>query len=193
MSVFAESVPDLKQRIKQLQTRHTTELEKLYAHQAAQYLDDALDQYTAQNDEANGGYSGSIDVCYSQAFPANTSDDHVKELYSQSRRGRTSLEARFDRETTLVRLAHMETVAPLLYKLAKKQREEEETRKRREAQFPPSAAEFYMIQDKELQQRIARFLTSDAIIQDKMLGEYGWEWRQVRGLREAYSKDVSSI
>jgi hypothetical protein len=126
-------------------------------------------------------------------FPANTSDDHVKELYSQSRRGKTSLEARFDRETTLVRLAHTETVAPLLYKLAKKQREEEETRKRREAQFPPSAAEFYMIQDKELQQRIARFLTSDAIIQDKMLGEYGWEWRQVRGLREAYSKDVSSI
>jgi hypothetical protein len=117
----------------------------------------------------------------------------AKELYNQSRRARTSLEARFDRETTLVRLAHVETVAPLLYKVAKKQREEEETRKRREAQFPLSAAEFYMIQDKELQKRIAQFLTSDAIVQDKMLGECGWGWRQVRGLKEAYSKDVSSI
>ena len=101
------------------------------------------------------------------------------------------MEARFDRETTLVRLAHVKTVAPLQYALSRKQWEEE-TKKRRDVQFPQSAAEF-MIQDKELQQRIVRFLTSDAIIQDKMLGEYGWEWRQVQGLKEAYSRDVSSI
>jgi hypothetical protein len=74
MSAFTESVPDLKQRINQLQTRHTAELEKLYAHQAAQYLDDALDQYMAQNDEANGGYSADIDVCCSQDVSENVSD-----------------------------------------------------------------------------------------------------------------------
>jgi hypothetical protein len=116
---------------------------------------------------------------------------HVKELYNKSRCGRTSLEAKFDRETTLVRLAHVKTVAPLLSGLSRKQREEE-TRRRRDVQFPHSAADF-MIQDKELQQRIARFLTSDAIVQDKMFGEYGWEWRQVQGLKEAYARDVSSI
>jgi hypothetical protein len=74
MSAFTESIPDLKQRINQLQTRHTGELEKLCAHQAAQYLDDALDQYMAQNDEANGGYSADIDVCCSQDVSVNVSD-----------------------------------------------------------------------------------------------------------------------
>ena len=91
-----------------------------------------------------------------------------------------------------MRLAHVETVAPLLSKVANKQREEE-SRKRREVQFPQSAAEFNIIQDKELQQRIARFLTSDAIVQDKMLNEYGWGWRQVQGLKEELTNDVSPI
>ena len=66
MSSLTESVPNLKQRINQMQTQHTAELEKLYAHQAAQYLDDALDRYAAQDDEANGDYSGVIDVCHFQ-------------------------------------------------------------------------------------------------------------------------------
>jgi len=86
----------------------------------------------------------------------------------------------------------MDTVGPLLYKLTTKQREEE-SRKRREVQFPQSAVEFNTIQDKELQQRIARFLTSDAIVQDKMLIEYSWGWRQAQGLKAEYSKDVSPI
>jgi hypothetical protein len=114
-------------------------------------------------------------------------------LYDGSRRGRTNLEATFDRETTLVRLAHTETVAPLLLKTATKEKEGEEFRKRREAQFPQSAAEYHMNQDKELQQRLARFLTSDAIIQEKMLTEYGWTWRQVQGLKEVYTKEVRLI
>jgi hypothetical protein len=102
------------------------------------------------------------------------------------------LEDRFNHETTLVRLAHVETIAPLRYKLALKQREED-SRKRREVHFPQNATEFNTIQDKELQQRIARFLTSDAIVQDKMLTEYHWGWRQVMGLKEEYVKDVSPI
>ena len=87
----------------------------------------------------------------------------------------------------------METVAPLLLRTATKQKEEEELRRRREVQFPQSAAEYHTNQDKELQQRLARFLTSDAIIQEKMLTEYGWTLRQVQGLKEVYSKEVRLI
>lgn len=87
----------------------------------------------------------------------------------------------------------METVAPLLLKTATKQKDDEEFRRRREAQFPQSAAEYHTNQDKELQQRLARYLTSDAIIQEKMLNEYSWTWRQVQGLKEVYSTDVRLI
>jgi hypothetical protein len=66
MDPFTESIPNLKQRINQTQEKHTAELEKLYAHQTAQYIDDALDRYAAQSDEANGDdYSDIIDVSHS--------------------------------------------------------------------------------------------------------------------------------
>ena len=91
-----------------------------------------------------------------------------------------------------MRLAHVETIAQWRYKLDVKLKEEE-LRKRRDVHFPQSATEFNAIQDKELQHRIARFLTSDAIVQDKMLTEYHWGWRQVMGLKEDYLKDVSPI
>ena len=65
MSGFVESVPNVKQRIDQLQTQHTEELGKLCARQAEQYLEDARDRYAAQNDEAGPCYSDDIDVrCY---------------------------------------------------------------------------------------------------------------------------------
>lgn len=91
----------------------------------------------------------------------------------------------------MVRVAHVETFAPLRYKLGVKEKEEQ-SRKRREV-FPHNATEFNAIQDKELQQRIARFLTSDAIVQDKMLHEYRWVWREAMELKEEYMKDVSLI
>lgn len=62
MSVLVESAPHLKRRINQLQDQHATDLENLYAHQATRYLDDALDRYLAQDEEAGGGYAQAIDV-----------------------------------------------------------------------------------------------------------------------------------
>ena len=66
MSGFVESVPNVKQRIDQLQTQHMAELEKLGARQAGQYLEDARDRYAAQDDEAHTGYADDIDVRCSQ-------------------------------------------------------------------------------------------------------------------------------
>lgn len=65
MSGFVESVPNVKQRIDQIQTQHTEQLEKLCARQAEQYLQDAADRYAAQNDEADASYSDAVDVRFS--------------------------------------------------------------------------------------------------------------------------------
>jgi hypothetical protein len=68
MSVFVESPPNLKQRINQLQAQHSVELEKLYAHQAVRYLDDALDRYLAHDEEADSGSAKAVEVCLSPNF-----------------------------------------------------------------------------------------------------------------------------
>jgi hypothetical protein len=76
MSGFVESVPNVKQRVDQIQTQHTEELGKLYARQAEQYLEDALDRYAAQDDEDNtSGYSDRIDVRCSQHSRTPPGDD----------------------------------------------------------------------------------------------------------------------
>ena len=62
MSVLVESAPHLKRRINQLQDQHSADLDNLYTHQATRYLDDALDRYLAQDEEAGGGYTQTIDV-----------------------------------------------------------------------------------------------------------------------------------
>jgi hypothetical protein len=74
MSVLVESAPNLKQRINQLQDQHSADLEKLYAHQATRYLDDALDRYLAQDEEAGGGYAQAIDVRLFPDCPVNNPD-----------------------------------------------------------------------------------------------------------------------
>jgi hypothetical protein len=102
------------------------------------------------------------------------------------------LEYRFIHETTMVRLAQVETVAPLRYKLVVKQREER-SRKRPPVDFPQTPTEFNAIQDKEQQQRLARFLTSDPIDQDEMCKEYRWTYLEVTRLKEEYRKNVSPI
>jgi hypothetical protein len=75
MSGLVESVPNLKQRINQLQAQHLDELENLYAHQASRYLDDALDRYLAQDEEAGGGgYAQAIEVRLFPDCPVNNPD-----------------------------------------------------------------------------------------------------------------------
>lgn len=68
--------------------------------------------------------------------------------------------------------------------------QEEEARKRREAQFPLSIEDF-RAKVKDVQHRAARFLVlEDGTRQEKMLAEYGWAWRQVKPLQEEMAKNV---
>lgn len=77
MSVFVESPSNLKQRINQLQAQHSAELEKLYADQAVRYLDDALDRYLAQDEEADNGYAQTVEVRLSPFFFYVNNPDRV--------------------------------------------------------------------------------------------------------------------
>jgi hypothetical protein len=71
--------------------------------------------------------------------------------------------------------------------------QEAETRRRREARFPASVAEYRTLRETDGEQvlRVARFLAADKGRKEEMMERYGWAYRQVRPLEEAYTANVS--
>lgn len=59
------------------------------------------------------------------------------------------------------------------------------------SKFPQSSAEF-RISKREVQVRIAKFLLADRKVQEEMLDEFGWAWRQTVPLTDEFKKDVRS-
>lgn len=57
------------------------------------------------------------------------------------------------------------------------------------SKFPQSSAEF-RISKREVQVRIAKFLLADRKVQEEMLDEFGWAWRQTVPLTDEFKKDA---
>lgn len=89
------------------------------------------------------------------------------------------------------RYAYLRTLLPLLRHRANLAAQEDEARRKRDAQFPTSAAEYRTLQDKDIQQRIARFLMANKLTKEKMMSEFGWVYRQVKTLEDEYDRDAS--
>jgi hypothetical protein len=69
---------------------------------------------------------------------------------------------------------------------------EEEIRKRREQMFPTSFEDFKG-KSRDIQLRAARFLVADTAKQEKMLSEFNWAWRQVKPLKDIFTKNVRNF
>jgi len=101
--------------------------------------------------------------------------------------------AKINHETSAIRYAHLHALVPLYLRRADLEARDTENRRRRDATFPTTAAEYQSIWNKDVQVRIARFLTSERLQQDKMMTEFGWAWRQVQPLLDLFKTDVSTL
>lgn len=90
-----------------------------------------------------------------------------------------------------MRHTYLSRLLPLERKRRELEKEEEEAKRRRDAMFPMSAADF-TTKPADVQLRAARFLTADAAKQEKMLSEFGWAWRQVDPLKTEFASNVGS-
>lgn len=63
-------------------------------------------------------------------------------------------------------------------------------RQKRDAWFPQSTQQYYQITEREVQLRVARFLTSSTTEQERMMSEFGWPYRAVQPLLSAYKSSV---
>jgi len=177
---YVETLATVKLRINQLQNQHTSDLEKLYQHQAEQYLDDALDRYLQYDDLVAAKES-------QQPLRPNDFPARLEMMYRSSH---MPISAAFNRAVTQIRTAHLQALQPLLDKRAELETHDEDTRRRRDAMFPKSITEYRSIWNKDVQVRIARFLTSDKGQQERTMSEFGWAWRQVQPLMDVYNSNA---
>jgi hypothetical protein len=99
-----------------------------------------------------------------------------------------------------MRYTHLRHLQPLYQKRAEveaaqrqQEAQDEEVRRRQEAQFPVSIEDFRR-KSKDIRHRAARFLVlDDDVRQEKMLTEFGWAWRQVGPLQAEMAKNVRFV
>jgi hypothetical protein len=61
------------------------------------------------------------------------------------------------------------------------------------AQFPESVEAYHaMANNQDMQLRVARFLVAPGGMRDGMLSDFGWAWRQVKPLIDAFERDVGA-
>ncbi|KAI0825613.1 hypothetical protein BC629DRAFT_1448788 [Irpex lacteus] len=169
------SVPEtsvsVKEKIEELKARHVTEMQHLHDILAEEYLAERVDTYLSKDDAIN-----------------------VEEIenYCMSLANRQST-ARIEARDALFSFlyVHNRTLLTLLRRQASLAYEEEQARRKRDAQFPGSALEWRAIKDKDIQARIGRFLGASPVIKERMLEEFGWAYRQVRPLEEEYTKNIA--
>ncbi|EIM80436.1 uncharacterized protein STEHIDRAFT_135316 [Stereum hirsutum FP-91666 SS1] len=186
-----DTVDGLQRSINEKQSEFTNDLDKLYQHQAQRYLDDAYDRYLS--------FEEAECVVMSNKPPSTL--PNFRDFYLQQRRflsgGTRSGKSTdpiapsgvFSDEVAQYTAAHYKSVHPLQDRLARATKNEEELRRRREAMFPATIGDYRSIRNKDVQLRIARFLTADSTIQGKMMTEFNWAWRQTKPLQDEYLHD----
>lgn len=209
-----DTVDGLQRSINEKKMEFTNDLDKLYQHQAQRYLDDAYDRYLSfqeaecvvmSNKPPSTLRNFEVNTLFHSSFSTNVNSDVLlwrQKFYEQQRRflsggtrnGKSTdpiaPSSVFSDEVAQFTAAHYKSIHPLQDRLARATKREEELRRKREAMFPATIGDYRSIRNKDVQLRIARFLTADSITQGKMMTEFNWAWRQTKPLQDEYHHDV---
>ncbi|PCH44497.1 hypothetical protein WOLCODRAFT_139037 [Wolfiporia cocos MD-104 SS10] len=164
-----DTAASIKESIVDLKTKHSEELQTLYDWQAEDYLEEMQQRCFSKDD--------------SIASP------EIDSLYSKLHKSRTELVETFDDNVSMFRYGHHRALSGLMKHHAALVKGEEKQRRERDKQFPADIAAYRAITNKDVQLRIARFLTADSIARDRMQDEFGWVWRQVQSLVDEYNRN----
>jgi len=165
-----ENIFDVKRRSSDLVNRHRENLNKLFDWQAQDYLSDAMDLFLCKDDGvANADVEKFFQSRRKHAWPLPIAQTSVVNDH---------------------RYAYLKSHTSLLERQGELRKEEEAERRRRDSAFPASIQGYYRIRNKDIQLRVARFLTSDNNGKERMLSEFGWAWRQVRNLEEEFKSNA---
>ena len=104
----------------------------------------------------------------------------VQGLY-KSNRPSVTYQLECDDAISRIRYSHLQMLLPLQKKLVALS-----------AKFPESIEAYHaMNNNKDMQLKVAKFLTAPTNMKDAMLSEFRWAWRQVKSLVDDFERDVS--
>jgi hypothetical protein len=106
--------------------------------------------------------------------------DLVQEFYKSNRLS-IKYQLECDDAISRIRYSHLQTLLPLQKKLVALS-----------ARFPESIDAYHALNNnKDMQLRVAKFLSAPSNMRDGMLSEFRWAWRQVKPLLDDFERDVS--
>lgn len=98
-----------------------------------------------------------------------------------------------DDALSTLRYTYLKTFMHLVAKRNALKAQDKTARQKRDAWFPQTTQQYYQITERDVQLRVARFLTSSTTEQEKMMDEFGWPYRAVQPLLSAYKTNVGRM
>ncbi|CAL1715403.1 unnamed protein product [Somion occarium] len=162
-----ETASALLAEIKGMRQRHRDDVSTLYDWQTQDYLAEAMDQYASKDD--------AITLAEVERFYQTL---HRPDIPSQSA---------YNSQLEALRYGHVKTLIPFVRHYNEVLSKEQEAKRRRDNHFPKNLDEFRKLPNKDLQYKIAKFLTLDVLAQDKLLQKYGWTWPKLKALDDQWN------
>lgn len=97
-----------------------------------------------------------------------------------------------DMDDTLstLRYTYLKTLMNLVIRRNVLKTQDKATRQMRDAWFPQTIEQYHQITERDVQLRVARFLTGSTTEQEKLMDEFGWPYRAVQSLLSVYKTNV---
>ncbi|KAH9893264.1 hypothetical protein C8Q73DRAFT_696294 [Cubamyces lactineus] len=164
-----ETSATLKERIKDAQKRHIDNVRTMYEWQAQDYYDEMVDLARSKPGITDSGVEGFYKAARTDFDITSTFDDNLDKLNH----------------------AYLTGLMPLIKERNIHRQREEAEQRRRDQQFPGSIQDFHAISNKDVQIRIATFLTSDETTRERMMDKFKWAWLHVAPLVNEFKKTES--
>ncbi|KAG8220788.1 hypothetical protein J3R82DRAFT_2223 [Butyriboletus roseoflavus] len=182
-STPVETVDNLTEKIQELKKQHATDLENLFRFQRSEFRQNLVDHRICHD------VSAYMDI--DEAYPDQVEfrkalEDLDNEVVKMSRFKRD-----MDDALSSLRYTYLKTFIHLVAKRSALKAHDKTARQRRDAWFPQTAQQYYQITERDVQLRVARFLTSSRTEQERMMDEFGWPYRAVQPLLSAYKTNLS--
>ncbi|KIP03563.1 hypothetical protein PHLGIDRAFT_130053 [Phlebiopsis gigantea 11061_1 CR5-6] len=167
-----ESYESVRAHVKQLETQHEQEVAQLLDLQTRDYLLSRVDAYHTAD---SGVDLPEVDML----------------LDFQTHPGTPELSA-MESEYETYRYLHLRALAGWTKRRDELRTKEDSERKERDARFPQSIAEFNTLSSKDVQVRVARFLLATSAEKERMCGQFGWAYRQVKPLEGDFERNADA-